>query len=124
MLHACIHSMEISLSLVGFMCRFTDRFNAISTWTSHSILQHPSPNGRANMFEQLVELCVCLESLGNYSTLMAIIAGLQQGCISRLAYTKKLIKKPILEKLAKLQVYIALIVFLRYGETASHMFFW
>jgi hypothetical protein len=97
------HMCKIIVQTSCFV-RFTDRFNAISTWTSHSILQPHTPGSRALIYEQIVELAGCLESLGNYSSLMAIISGLKQGCISRLSVTKKMVKRATMEKLAKLEV--------------------
>ena len=97
--------MHFCMYVCGMWCRFIDRFNATSLWATHSILESNSPVGRANIFEKLVELAIKFEQLGNFSGVMAIVTGLQQGCITRLNETKKIIKQTSIDKLSRLQVW-------------------
>lgn len=67
--------------------RFIDRFNATSLWAVRSVLQFGDPRSRAECYVRLVKLAVELEQLNNFSSLMAIVSGLRQACITRMSNT-------------------------------------
>mmetsp|Transcript_2806 Transcript_2806/g.4247 ORF Transcript_2806/g.4247 Transcript_2806/m.4247 type:complete len:652 (+) Transcript_2806:1-1956(+) len=83
--------------------RFIDRFNAESCWVTESILNQPSPQHRAELYMTFIEIAVHLESLNNFNGVMAILTALQQGCISRLKQTIKLVHDASHRDLSKLQ---------------------
>jgi len=86
---------------------FIDRFNSASLWTSSMVLSGETPEERAEKFHMLVTLAGHLESLHNYNGLMAVLTGLQQGCISRLRETIDLILEEDREKVTSLQKLMA-----------------
>lgn len=86
--------------------KFIDRFNAISLWSTTSVLRENSVQVRADRYMSLVELASHLLDLGNYSSAMAIVTALQQSCITRLKRTLKLIGPKEKEKFSSMQVSI------------------
>ncbi len=82
--------------------RFIDRFNCVSNWTSSSILTGRTPENRAAIYEHILKLAHYFRQLHNFHSMMAILTGLQRGCITRLTQTFELISpqsKDILKRL-------------------------
>lgn len=83
--------------------RFIDKFNAESSWVTESIVRQSNSNERAILYSRFVELAAVLESLHNFSGVMAILTALQQGCITRMTETLNCVEQSTHEKLRKLQ---------------------
>ena len=71
--------------------RFIDRFNCVSVWASSSILTGKTAENRASIYEYIVKLAHHFRNLHNFHSLMALLTGLQRGCISRLTDTLTLV---------------------------------
>lgn len=67
-------------------------FNRLSRFVSTMILAHPKPKGRAKAYEQFVKIAHRLRRLNNYDGLCAVIAGLRETSIHRLAQTHALVR--------------------------------
>ncbi|OAJ38822.1 hypothetical protein BDEG_22722 [Batrachochytrium dendrobatidis JEL423] len=67
----------------------TRRFNAVACWVGWAILDGKTPKLRAERLGKLIDISQHLLSMGNFSTLMAIIAGINKAAISRLKQTFK-----------------------------------
>ncbi|KAI8915557.1 ras guanine nucleotide exchange factor domain-containing protein [Gorgonomyces haynaldii] len=81
----------------------TNRFNAVAWWVAQCILDPKTPKLRAERMSKLVEVAQALLTLKNYSTLMAIIAGMNRACISRLHQTFKELPSKIHKKKQELE---------------------
>ncbi|KNC98322.1 uncharacterized protein SPPG_06715 [Spizellomyces punctatus DAOM BR117] len=81
----------------------TRRFNAVACWTAKSILEMKTPRARAKRITGLVEIASQLLTLNNFSTLMAIIAGLNKAAVIRLKQSFKEIGSKTLKKLTELE---------------------
>ncbi|KAJ3357159.1 hypothetical protein HDU91_005452 [Kappamyces sp. JEL0680] len=68
-----------------------------------SILDMKTAKQRAERFSKLLEIASHLLALNNYSSLMALIAGLNKACISRLKQTIKEVHPKLLKKKADLE---------------------
>jgi RasGEF domain len=86
--------------------KFIDRFNAMSLWTTSTVLSQETPDGRAQRYSQIITLMSHLLELHNYNGTMALLTGLQQGCVARLKKTISLVPKRSREKLAEIQVIV------------------
>ncbi len=82
--------------------RFIDRFNCVSNWASSSILTGRTAQNRANIYEYIVKIAHHFRNLHNFHSLMAVLTGLQRGCISRLADTLALVAQPTKDDFARL----------------------
>ncbi|KAJ3077984.1 hypothetical protein HK102_004817 [Quaeritorhiza haematococci] len=65
----------------------TRRFNALACWVSKSIIEMKTPRARAKRLAKLIDIAGFLLLLNNYSSLMAIVAGLNKACVIRLKQT-------------------------------------
>ncbi|KAJ3017392.1 hypothetical protein HKX48_003567 [Thoreauomyces humboldtii] len=77
----------------------TRRFNAVACWTAKSVLEMKTPRARAKRVVELIDIASQLLVLNNFSTLMAVIAGLNKAAISRLKLTFKEVGSKNLKKL-------------------------
>eukprot|EP00605_Chrysophyceae_sp_TOSAG23-4_P002368 GSChrysophyteH1.ASY1.ANO1.2620.1 assembled CDS len=82
--------------------RFIDRFNAMSSWVTSSVLNGNTPEKRAFIYEYLIQLGQHFRNLHNFHSLMALLTGLQRGAITRLSATMALVansEKKVLQHL-------------------------
>jgi hypothetical protein len=82
--------------------RFIDRFNCVSNWATSSILTGRTPENRASIYEYILKIAHHFRNLHNFHSLMALLTGLQRGCISRLANTLALVSQKSKEDLTRL----------------------
>ncbi|KAI8905244.1 hypothetical protein DFJ77DRAFT_443742 [Powellomyces hirtus] len=81
----------------------TRRFNAVACWTAKSVLEMKTPRARAKRVSLLIDIASHLLTLNNFSTLMAVIAGLNKAAISRLKMTFKEVGSKNLKKLNEME---------------------
>jgi hypothetical protein len=65
------------------------RFNSIAQWITSSILCLQTPKLRGERISKVIDIANILVQRNNYSTLMAIIAGINKASISRLKLSLK-----------------------------------
>ncbi|KAJ3054042.1 hypothetical protein HK097_002777 [Rhizophlyctis rosea] len=81
----------------------TKRFNAVACWTAKCVLEKPTPRARAKRLTRMIEIASQLLALNNFSTLMAIIAGLNKAAVHRLKLTFKELSSRSRQKLTDLE---------------------
>jgi len=69
------------------------RTNRLSYWVATNIILHASSKNRVKAINLFIDVATELLNLKNYNSLMAIIAGLSIGPISRLNHTFSKVKK-------------------------------
>ena len=85
------------------VCALIRRANRISMWVATSILLQPKVKDRVRVVLRIINVAKALKELGNYNTLMGIIAGLNMSCISRLKLTMAAVGRKPLDTLKNLQ---------------------
>jgi hypothetical protein len=65
----------------------TNRFNSLSYWVSTQIVSMDSQKIRVKLVKKFWKVAKCLRELGNFHSLMAIVAGLIRGPVQRLKKT-------------------------------------
>jgi RasGEF domain len=68
-------------------------FNHIAKWVASTILYSPKVKDRARDMEKMLRVVLELRKLDNYDTLFAVISGLENQSIYRLAKTLEEVKK-------------------------------
>ena len=76
--------------------RFIDRFNSVSNWVTSSIVTGETSIKRAETYEFIIKLGQHFRNLHNFHGLMAILTGIQRGCITRMKETLSMVKSNIL----------------------------
>ncbi|KAJ1657375.1 hypothetical protein IWQ61_003216 [Dispira simplex] len=69
-----------------------DHFNYVAAWVASKILCHADLSLRAKSFMYFIDVADQLLSLGNYNTLMAVLAGLNSNAIYRLYRTRAVVQ--------------------------------
>lgn len=64
-----------------------EHFNMLSMWVAAEIVHTEDLKDRANVLKKFGTVCEMLFDLGNFNSLMAIVAGLTLGCVQRLRQT-------------------------------------
>jgi hypothetical protein len=85
------------------VCALIQRANRISMWVATAILLQPKVKDRARVILKVINVAKALRELGNYNTLMGIIAGLNMSCVSRLRQTMATVGRKPLDTLKVLQ---------------------
>lgn len=85
------------------VCALIRRANRISMWVATTILLQPKVKDRARVILKVINVAKALKEVGNYNTLMGIIAGLNMACISRLKLTMAAVGRKPLDTLRMLQ---------------------
>ena len=85
------------------VCALIQRANRVSLWVSTAILLQPKVKDRARVILKVIHVAKALRELGNYNTLMGIIAGLNMSCVSRLKQTMAAVGRKPLDTLKILQ---------------------
>ncbi|KAF9410752.1 hypothetical protein BGZ76_005444 [Entomortierella beljakovae] len=67
-------------------------FNFISSWVGTMILSPSKAKNRAKMMEKFINIAKILREMGNFNTMMAIIAALNNSSIWRLGQTRELLQ--------------------------------
>ncbi|RKP02416.1 hypothetical protein CXG81DRAFT_10794 [Caulochytrium protostelioides] len=83
--------------------QLTSHFNALALWTVKSVVEPATVKQRAKRLSFLVDVAEQLREMGNYSTLMAIIAGLNKASVLRLKLTLKECGPKCLRKMSELE---------------------
>src|SRR5690606_19240389 len=65
-----------------------ERFNHLSSWAANSILWPDKIADRVDMYIKLIELSACLRKYNNFNSLLAVLAGLNNSAVHRLAHTR------------------------------------
>ena len=71
----------------GHLGRFVARFNRISKWVATEICMVYEMKKRGQLIEFFIKLTKAFKELGNYSSMMAIIGGLNVAAVMRLQQT-------------------------------------
>ncbi|KAJ1344889.1 hypothetical protein BSLG_000404 [Batrachochytrium salamandrivorans] len=116
MIEGCLYSVIMPSELLGQawtkkdaitrapgITALTRRFNAIACWVGWAILEGKTPRLRAERLTKLIDITQCLFTIGNFSTLMAIIAGINKAAISRLKLTHKELPAKSAKRLSELE---------------------
>jgi hypothetical protein len=103
-LHECQWAEPRHTAKARAVRRFIDRFNAVSSWVTESILMEASAERRGDLYDMFVDVAVQLEALNNFNGVMAIVTALQQGCITRMKGTLKYVSDASNKALKRLQV--------------------
>eukprot|EP01108_Squamamoeba_japonica_P005577 TRINITY_DN4455_c0_g1_i4.p1 TRINITY_DN4455_c0_g1~~TRINITY_DN4455_c0_g1_i4.p1 ORF type:complete len:246 (+),score=88.37 TRINITY_DN4455_c0_g1_i4:3-740(+) len=82
-------------ALAPHLRAFIDRFNYLSCWVSSAITAATELRERVRVFERFVLLMHALRGLQNFSSLMAIISGLNNSAILRLKWTRSKLPKRV-----------------------------
>ena len=80
-----------------------DRFNATALWVTSSVLAEADSSERALLYKRFIQLAHSLRRLRNYSSMMAVVAGLQQGSVARLTATRSALPLRDVERLNSMQ---------------------
>ena len=75
------------------MERVVQYFNHVAKWTSWTVLYSPKLKERVRDLEKMLRVVIELRKLDNYDTLFAVISGLQNQSVHRLAKTFEEVKK-------------------------------
>jgi pyruvate-formate lyase-activating enzyme len=75
------------------MERIVYYFNHVAKWVAWTILYSPKLKDRVRDLEKMLRVVVELRKLDNYDTLFAVISGLQNQSVHRLAKTFEEVKK-------------------------------
>ncbi|XP_063801280.1 RAS guanyl-releasing protein 2 [Pseudophryne corroboree] len=84
------HSFVLHGCTVGnpVLERFIALFNSVSQWIQLMVLSKPTPQQRAAVIKQFVQVAEKLLELQNFNTLMSVVGGLSHSSISRLKETQ------------------------------------
>ncbi|XP_072279067.1 RAS guanyl-releasing protein 2 [Pyxicephalus adspersus] len=84
------HSFVLHGCTVGnpVLERFIALFNGVSQWIQLMVLSKPTPQQRATVIKQFVQVAEKLLDLQNFNTLMSVVGGLSHSSISRLKETQ------------------------------------
>ncbi|KAJ3258646.1 hypothetical protein HK103_003435 [Boothiomyces macroporosus] len=93
---------EAHLKAPGIIA-LTRRFNSVACWCAQSILNLKTPRARGERLGKIIDVANFLAAKNNYSTLMAIIAGINKACISRLKLTAKEVNPKHTKRRAELE---------------------
>jgi hypothetical protein len=80
------------------MERIVHYFNHVAKWVAWTILYAPKLKDRVRDLEKMLRIVIELRKLNNYDTLFAVISGLQNQSVHRLAKTFEEVKKLELEQ--------------------------
>ena len=80
-----------------------NRVNILSYWIPSLILWPDKLTSRVQVFEKFIKVADVLRKLGNFSSLMAILAGLGQSSTARLTHTKNALSADAKKTLADLE---------------------
>lgn len=103
-LYACGWIEPRHTAQATYVRRFIDRFNAVSSWVTETILREASAERRGSLYDKFVDVAVQLEAINNFNGVMTIVTALQQGCITRMKGTLKYVADASNKALKRLQV--------------------
>lgn len=80
--------------LAPTVMKISRRFNSVAVWVMKSILDGTSTKTRADIISKLIDVADYIQKKhSNFSTVMALIAGLNKAPVSRLKQTWKEVPK-------------------------------
>ena len=68
-----------------------EKFNQTSYWVATEIVKCISSKARLNVLKRILEIADSLKKLNNFHSFLAIVSGLNLGCVSRLSKTWKVL---------------------------------
>lgn len=84
--------------------RMTNHFNHLAAWVANMILLRDKPKHRAAMLEKFMLVSLKLRQMNNYNGLAAVVAGVTNTSISRLAQTMNLVTNDVRKRFARLGI--------------------
>uniref|UniRef100_A0A8C5PLV0 RAS guanyl releasing protein 4 n=1 Tax=Leptobrachium leishanense TaxID=445787 RepID=A0A8C5PLV0_9ANUR len=96
------YTLQNSLRDIPRLERSVNLCNSISQWVQIMILNRPSPQQRAEVFNKFIQVIQKLRKLQNFNTLMAVIGGLCHSAISRLKETHGYLSQDVLKTLSEM----------------------
>ena len=95
----------------GGALALADRFNAMCTWVTDSILKNTSLDSRVGRITYFIRLAAHMAELSNFNALHIIVAALQQNCIMRLKLSFEGVPKADKVKFNQLKVRVHFYIF-------------
>lgn len=89
------------------MDRMIEHFNHLGYWVQNLILFRDKPKHRALMLEKFMLIARKLRELNNYNSLGAILAGVNNTAVHRLAATRDLVPQDVVKDWARLEILMA-----------------
>ncbi|KXS11043.1 ras GEF [Gonapodya prolifera JEL478] len=80
-----------------------DSFNHVSYWAATEIVTQPELKNRLKVVEKLIKIAKELRRLNNFNSLLAIVSGLNNSCVSRLKSTWEALSSKATETRAELE---------------------
>lgn len=84
--------------------RMVQHFNHVAQWTANLILVRDKPKHRALVYEKLIKVARELRKLNNYSSLGALVAGMNELSIIRLGVTHSMVPPATMRDFKRLDV--------------------
>jgi hypothetical protein len=84
--------------------RMINHFNHVAKWVANMILIRDKPKHRAPALEKFMNIGAKLRQLNNYNGLAAVLAGISDTAIHRLAQTRALVNPDVQKRFARLQL--------------------
>eukprot|EP01137_Pigoraptor_chileana_P000106 Opistho-2@35714 len=88
------------------LTRYVEWFNKVSAWVSTEICLAPNHKKRAQIIERFVKVAKGCLRLSNYSTLYAIVSGLNHGAVYRMKKTWEVVSHRSLASLRELEALV------------------
>ena len=82
---------------------FIDHFNTVSGWTAHAICSTEKLRARQNIYTKLITIAEKLRELNDFSSLLAIIAGINSIAVHRLKFTQEGVPQKSLDSFNELK---------------------
>lgn len=84
--------------------RMINHFNHVAKWVANMVLIRDKPKHRAPALEKFMNIAAKLRQLNNYNGLAAVLAGISDTAIHRLAQTRALVNQDVQKRFARLQL--------------------
>ena len=85
------------------LTRMIERFNAVSSWSSLMIINHPLLADRQAALMKFIDVASCLHKMNNFSGLLSLIGGITNTAVHRMKSTREGIPPSYTETFKKLQ---------------------
>ncbi|KAJ3339730.1 hypothetical protein HDU93_007846 [Gonapodya sp. JEL0774] len=80
-----------------------DSFNHVSYWAATEIVTQPEIKNRMKVVEKMIKIAKELRRLNNFNSLLAVVSGLNNSCVSRLKSTWEALPSKVIEARAELE---------------------
>ncbi|KAG6042242.1 hypothetical protein E4U41_002585 [Claviceps citrina] len=84
--------------------RMINHFNHVAKWVVNMIILRDKAKHRAQMLEKFMSIALKLRQLNNYNGLAAVLAGINETAIHRLAQTRALVSAEVQKRFARLVI--------------------